>query len=160
MSLLPIGVDILPPSDDRIFKLILTSSESKPMLIDLIAAIIRRPVIDVVVRGNELPLGDTEEKAVRLDVNCKIDDGTQIELEMQASHMEEEIGGKHENIKGKSIYYMCDLHSSQSSKGRRYDELAQTYQVTFCSYTVFPNLSDYVNPFSVRHDMTNELFSD
>ena len=56
--------------------------------------------------------------------------------------------------------YLCDLHSSQSSKGRRYDKLAQTYQVTFCSYTVFPELPDYVNPFSMRHDTTNELLSD
>ena len=159
MDLLPMGVDILPPSDDRIFKLILTSPESKPVLIDLIAALIGRPVIDAVIRNNELPLDDTEEKAERLDVNCRIDDGSQIDLEMQASHMGE-TGRGHKNIKGKSVYYLCDLHSSQNSKGRRYDELAQTYQVTFCSYTVFPNLPDYVNSFSMRHDVTNKLLSD
>ena len=159
MNLLPMDIEILPPSDDRIFKLILTSPESKPVLIDLIAATIRRPVVDVVVRSNELPLSDTEEKAERLDVNCRIDDGSQVDLEMQASYIEE-IGGEHKNIKGKSIYYLCDLHSSQSSKGRRYNELAQTYQVTFCSYTVFPRLSGYANSFSMRHDTTNELLSD
>ena len=43
---------------------------------------------------------------------------------------------------------------------RRYDRLAQTYQVTFCSYTVFPNRTDYVNTFSLRHDKDNELLSD
>jgi predicted transposase/invertase (TIGR01784 family) len=159
MSLLPMDIDILPASDDRVFKLILTSPESKPVLIDLIAATIRRPVVDVEVRGNELPLGDTEEKAERLDVNCRIDDGSQVDLEMQASYVGE-TGGGHKNIKGKSIYYLCDLHSSQSSKGRRYDELVQTYQVTFCSYTVFPELPDYVNTFSMRHETTNELLSD
>ena len=159
MSLLPMGVDILPPSDDRIFKLILTSPDSKPVLIDLIAATIRRPVVDVVVRNNELPLGDTEEKAQRLDVNCRIDDDSQVNMEMQASYMEELVG-EHKNLKEKSIYYLCDLHSSQSSKGRRYDELAQTYQVTFCSYTVFPKLPDYVNSFSMRHNTTNDLLSD
>jgi len=116
-------------------------------------------VVDVVVRNNELPLGDTEEKAERLDVNCRIDDGSQVDLEMQASYIEE-IGGEHKNIKGKSIYYLCDLHSSQSSKGRRYDELVRTYQVTFCSYTVLPKLIDYVNSFSMRHETTNELLSD
>jgi len=152
-------IDILPPSDDRIFKLLLTSPESKLVLIDLIAATIGRPVVDVVVRNNELPVGDTDEKAERLDVNCRIDDGTQVDLEMQASYVEE-LGGEHENLKGKSLYYLCDLHSSQSSKGRRYDQLAQTYQVTFCSYTVFPGLLEYMNSFSMRHDQTNELLSD
>lgn len=43
---------------------------------------------------------------------------------------------------------------------RRYDRLAPTYQVTFCSYTVFPNRSEYVNSFSLRHDKDNELLSD
>ena len=111
MSLLPMDIDILPPSDDRVFKLILTSPEGKEALIDLITAIIGRPVVDVVVSGNELPLGDTEEKAERLDLNCKVDDGSQINLEMEASRIKE-IGEEHENLKGKSIYYLCDLHSS------------------------------------------------
>ena len=54
MGLLPKDIDILPPSDDRLFKLILSSPEGKPVLMDLIAATIGRPVVDVVVRNNEL----------------------------------------------------------------------------------------------------------
>ena len=161
MGLLPMDIDILPPSDDRIFKLLLTSPEGKPALMDMISATIKRPVVDVVVRNNELPLLDTDEKAERLDVNCKIDDGAQVDLEMQASHIQENADGEHKNLKGKSGYYLCDLHSSQPSKGlRRYDKLSQTYQVTFSSYTVFPDLPDYVNSFSMRHDINNDPLSD
>ena len=161
MGLLPKDADILPPSDDRVFKLILTAPEAKPVLTDLISAIIQRPVVNVVVRNNEIPPGDTEEKAERFDVNCQTDDGSQVDLEIQASRIEEDVGGKHQNLKGKSIYYLCDLHSSQPSKGvRRYDRLARTYQVTFCSYTVFPDRDEYLNSFSMRHDQDNELLSD
>ena len=161
MGLLPMDSDILPPSDDRVFKLTLTSPRAKPVLMDLISALIRRPVTDVVVRNNELPAGDTQKKAERLDVNCRIDDGSQIDMEMQASRIEEDSDGAHKNLKGKSIYYLCDLHSSQPSKGEpRYDKLARTYQVTFCSYTVFANRKEYVNTFSLRHDKDNELLSD
>ena len=161
MGFLPMDLDILPPSDDRVFKLILTSPASKPVLMDLISAIIKRPVVEAEVRNNELPPGDTEEKAERFDVNCRIDDGTQIDLEMQASRIQEDTDGNHQNLKGKSIYYLCDLHSSQPSKGvRRYDRLSRTYQVTFCSYTVFPNRTEYVNSFSLRHDEDNALLSD
>jgi len=161
MGLLPMDVEILPPSDDRVFKLILTSPEAKPGLMNLIAGIIDRNVVDVALHPNELPLEDTQEKAERFDVNCKIDDGSQINLEMQASRMKEELDGRHRNLKGKSIYYLTDLHSSQPSKGmRRYDHLARTYQITFCSYTVFPNLPTYVNSFSMRHDVTGELLCD
>ena len=161
MGLLPMGADILPPSDDRVFKLILTPLDAKPVLIDLVSSIIKRPVLDVEVRNNDIPPSDTEEKAERLDVNCRIDDGSQIDLEMQASRIQEDSDGRYQNLKGKSIYYLCDLHSSQPSRGvRRYDRLSRTYQVTFCSYTVFPNRIDYVNSFSLRHDEDNELLSD
>ena len=153
--------DILPPSDDRVFKLILSPEESKPILKDLISSIIKRPVIDVEVRNSEIPPEDTHEKAERLDVNCRIDDGSQVDLEMQASRIQEDSDGQYQNLKGKSIYYLCDLHSSQPSKGlRRYDKLARTYQVTFCSYTVFPERLGYVNSYSLRHDEDNELMSD
>ena len=75
--------------------------------------------------------------------------------------MEEDRGGEHRNIKARSIYYLCDLHSSQPAKGQqRYDSLVRTYQVMFCSYTVFPSRKEYVNSFSMRHDVDNELLHD
>ena len=161
MGLLPKDMDILPPSDDRIFKKILTDPEGSLALTDLISSVIGRRVVNAVVRNNELPPGDTSEKAERLDVNCRTEDGTQVDMEMQASRIEEDSDGMHGNLKGKSVYYLCDLHSSQSAKGvRRYDRLAQTYQVTFCSYTVFPGRPDFVNSFSLRHDRDNELLTD
>ena len=161
MGLLPMGADILPPSDDRVFKLLLTDPKAKPGLVKLISAIINRNVMDVVLHPNELPLGTVDEKAERFDVNCKIDDGSQINLEMQASRLQEDAGGQHKNLKGKSVYYLTDLHSSQPSKGlQRYDRLPRTYQITFCSYTVFANQPEYTNSFSLRHDMTGELLCD
>ena len=161
MGLLPMDADILPPSDDRVFKLILTSPEAKQALMNLISSIIGRTVVDVVLLPNELAPGDTMEKAERFDVNCKIDDGSQINLEMQASHIVEYLDGQYKNIKGKSVYYLTDLHSSQPAKGQqRYDYLARSYQITFCSYTIFPDTKDYVNSFSLRHDITGERLTD
>jgi predicted transposase/invertase (TIGR01784 family) len=160
MTILPLGVDILPPSDDRVFKLILTSPDAKPVLMDLISAILGLVVVDVQVRNNELPPGDTEEKAERLDVNCVIDSGEQIDLEMQASRIKEDLSKEHKNLKGKSVYYLCDLHSSQSSKGKAYNELVKSYQVTLCAYTVFPLRKAFVNSYSMRHDIDNELLHD
>jgi hypothetical protein len=63
MGLLPMDADILPPSDDRVFKLILTSPTAMPVLADLISTIIMRPVVDVAVSYNELPVEDTQEKS-------------------------------------------------------------------------------------------------
>jgi predicted transposase/invertase (TIGR01784 family) len=112
------------------------------------------------VRNTELPVTDTEEKAERFDVNCMIDDDTQADIEMQSSRMEEEKGGNHENLKARSIYNLCDLHSSQSSKGKSYDRLIRSFQVMFCGYTVFPDRGSFINPFSIRHDTDNGLLHD
>ena len=51
-------------------------------------------VVDVVVRNSEIPPEDTQEKAEKLDVNCMIDDGSQVGLEMQASRIEEVSDGR------------------------------------------------------------------
>jgi len=161
MGLLPKDEEILPPSDDRVFKLVLTPEDAKPALMDLVSTVIEEPVLSVEVRNNEVAPEDTAEKAERFDVNCQIHDGTQVDLEMQASRIEEMADDQHNNLKGKSIYYLSDLHSSQPSKGlRRYDLLVRTFQVTFCSYQIFPDRKSFVNSFSLRHDEDNELLSD
>jgi predicted transposase/invertase (TIGR01784 family) len=128
-----------------------------PTLLMLAPEIVKRPVISVLVRNNELPVSDTEEKAERFDVNCKIDDDLQADIEMQSSPMEEDSGDNHRNILARAIYNVCDLHSSQPSKGKSYDGLSQTFQVMICNYTVHHNRSDFINTFSMRHDIDNGL---
>ncbi len=94
-------------------------------------------------------------------MNCKTDDGSQVNLEMQASRMSEDSGGEHRNLKARSVYFLCDLHSSQPAKGQlRYDRMVRSYQVTICSYPVFPHRKKYVNSYSMRHDEDGELLHD
>jgi len=160
MGLLPKDIEILPPYDDRIFKLIMTAPEAMPTLLFLAPEIVKRPVQSVIVCNAELPVTDTEEKAECFDVNCDIDMDSQADIEMQGSRMKEEADSDHSNIKARSIYNLCDLHSTQSSKGKAYDKLKRSYQVMFCNYTVFPDRPDFINTFSVRHDKDNGLLYD
>ncbi|MDR2179883.1 MAG: hypothetical protein LBP21_06220 [Synergistaceae bacterium] len=48
--------EILPPSDDGVFKTLLTHPNAKRCLVDIIASNIGLPVKDVTVRNNELPI--------------------------------------------------------------------------------------------------------
>ena len=157
MGLLPTDIEILPPSDDRIFKALLSAPEAKPTLLLVASAIVKRPVVDVLIRNNELAVSDMEEKAEQFDINCKVDDDSQADIEMQSHRMDEEAASKHENLRARSIYNLCDLHASQSSKGVSYDKLARSYQVMFCGYTVFSYRTDFINTFSMRHDIDNGL---
>ena len=93
----PADADILPPSDDRIFKTLLTHPDAKQVLIDVVSTVINEKVVDVQIRGNEVPVMDTEEKNQRFDVNCIIDSGDQVDVEMHSSERIE-IGQKRINF--------------------------------------------------------------
>ena len=147
--LFPADADILPPSDDRIFKALLTHPDAKQVLIDVVSTIVERKVVDARIRNIELPVMDINEKSERFDVNCTVDNGDQIDVEMHCA-TREEIDTKFTNFINKYTYYLADLHSSQKSKGKKYHELVRTYQATFCMYTVLPSLPDFVNRFSLR----------
>jgi len=150
MTQFPIDADILPPTDDRIFKTLLTHPNAKPVLINVVSAVIERTVIDVQVRNNEMPTMDIDEKAERFDVNCVIDSGAQVDVEMHCLSREKVRDDERINFINKYIYYLTDLHSSQKSKGVMYTNLVRTYQATFCTGTIFPTSPDFVNRFSLR----------
>jgi len=156
MAKLPIDADILPPSDDHIFKTLLTHPEAKPILMSVVSTVIERPVVDVQIRNIEPYITDINEKSERFDVNCSVDGGDQIDVEMHSSPSEE-IGTERKNFINKYIYYLADLHSSQKSKGVKYIDLVRTYQVTFCGYTVFPMRIDFANRFSLRSSDGEQL---
>jgi predicted transposase/invertase (TIGR01784 family) len=115
---------------------------------DLITTFIHRKVTDVEIRNNELHSITTEEKNVRLDLNCVIDDGSQVDVEMQGSRLAGLDGGR-KMLVNKSVYYLTDLHSSQKSKGVEYDELVRTYQITFCMQNIFTK-KEYISEASLR----------
>jgi predicted transposase/invertase (TIGR01784 family) len=150
--------EILPPSEDGVFKTLLTSPDAEPCLRDIIGANIGLPVKEVTVRNTELPISDVLEKRERFDVSCKIDGGDQVEVEMQAAPMEgDTLANEHKNIRGRAIFNVCDLHSSQKGVSVPYGKLVRTYQITFCGYTVFKDRESCFNCFSFRNAEGEEL---
>ncbi|GBU20448.1 hypothetical protein R80B4_00326 [Fibrobacteres bacterium R8-0-B4] len=162
MTMIPPDADILPPSDDYIFKTLLTRPDAERVVADVVSAVTNLNIKSVHIKNNELPIADTKEKGERLDVNCTaIDSGDktrQINVEMQGSVMSEADGDKF-NFRSKYAYYGMDLFTSQPSIGVGYASLMQTYQITFCNYTVFPDKPDFVHNIALRFP-NGELFSD
>ena len=67
--------DILPPSDDGVFRSIMIHPDAKPGLIDLLSASMEVKVSEAVVRSGELPLDSYASKREQIDVNCITDAG-------------------------------------------------------------------------------------
>ncbi|GHV29944.1 hypothetical protein FACS1894167_09990 [Synergistales bacterium] len=150
--------DLLPPSEDGVFKTLLTHPDAKPILRDVISGVLEIPIVSVEVKNTELPISDISEKRERLDVHCLADNDKQLNVEMQTTPMTgDSAKNAHVRIKSRAIYNLCDLHSSQKSKNIDYGNLLQTFQITFCGYKVFPKREDFVNRFSFRGEDGEEL---
>ena len=160
MAMLPMDADILPPSDDRIFKVLLTHNDARKVLIDIISAVIEQKVTEVQIRNVELPVSDINEKEERFDVNCTIENGDQVNVEMHSTRIYE-TGTERKNFINKYTYFLTDLHSSQRSKGVHYKDLVRTYQIIFTSHHVFSKSPDFVSRFSMRDEngkqFTNQI---
>ena len=156
-KLLPMDADILPPADDLIFKCLLTHPDAKDVLIDIISTVVEREVTSVQINNNELYISDTGEKAERFDVNCKIDNDEQFDIEMHCEKGTDKEGIVRVNFINKYTYYLADLHSTQPSKGKAYFELVRTYQVTFSLNNVFPKRKGFVHRFSLRSEDGEQL---
>ena len=131
---------ILPPSENGVFKAVLTLPEANKALISAVAAFLDRPVKTVTIRNNDIPSRDSSAKQEEFDINCVVDgeDGDQCDVEMQATRMEgDNSANDHRNIKWRSVFNLCDLHSNQPGRGYRYGQFVRSYQVMLCNYKVF-----------------------
>ena len=150
--------ELLPPSEDGVFKTLLTHPDAKPVLRDVVESYLRFPVVKVEVRNVELPISDINEKRERFDVSCTINDGSQLDVEMQSEVVSgDSARTNHRIVKGRAIYHLCDLHSGQSGRSVRYDKLMRSFQMTFCGYRVFQDREDFVRRFSLRDENGVEL---
>ena len=154
----PIVPELLPPHEDGVFKTLLTREDAEPILRDIVESFLRFPVNSVEVRNVELPVADINEKRERFDVNCKIDDGSQLCVEMQAEQMSgDSLLSGHRIVKNRAMYYLCDLHAKQPGRSIAYSNLMRSYQMTFCGYTVFPDRENFVSRFNFRDENNREL---
>jgi predicted transposase/invertase (TIGR01784 family) len=154
---------ILPAFDDHVFKSHVSNPLARPGLSELISDIVKRPVAELAVRQNEIGVQDSEAKASVLDVNCAEGTdgkGDQFNVEMNANQMKgDNLENEQVNLRCRMIYNMCELHASQSAKGKQYSKLVRTYQITFANYETTPEKHKMVEWYSMRND-ENKLLSD
>ena len=63
----------------------------------------------------------------------------------------------HKNIKWRSVFNLCDLHSNQPGRGLDYSGFARSYQVMLCNYKAFTFVNKLVERFVFRDQEGNEL---
>ena len=95
----------------------------------MLSAVIERTVTDTIVLNPEILPKRTDGKYPRLDIHCKLEDGSEVDVELQNSMY------KDDQIK-RSIYYAATLTHNALSSGDQYAILPHIYQVMFMDFCV------------------------
>ena len=143
---IPKGKKLLDPKIDSTFKTIFTKDgeSSQVALRSLVGAIIGHEPDEVTVVGNELPVEVMYAKSIRLDLQCRMKDGSHIALEMQTCP-------SNDNLKERSLYYGSRIVSGLDMKGRFYSDLPRVYQVMFTNFPLFGQGSNFIQTFTMRN---------
>jgi hypothetical protein len=152
--------EILPAYEDGIFQAMLTLPEAKTALISFVSTFLGRKVKSVRLRNNVTPKRDKYEKEAVYDISCIVDEenGEQCEIEMQASPMRNDnLENEHINIRWRSAFNLCKLHSLQYGRGKPYSDFTRSYQIMLCNYRVFSREQALVEHFTLKNKDGNEL---
>ncbi len=105
--------------------------DSRKALRCFVGALINETVTEVTVLNNDVPLSQCiNDKNIRLDLNCKLDNGQLVDIEMQ---MQDE----YYNHGNRLEYYLSRLVSSQENVDNDYGNLRRTYQIMITNFTLF-----------------------
>lgn len=147
--IIPKDKNLLDPKRDSIFKTLFTKSGqgTKNALKSLVKAIVGYEPKDVEVINNELAKDVSYAKDIRLDLQCKMEDGSRVNVEIQTCP-------SNDNLKARSLYYGCRMISDFEMKGRKFKTLPRVYQVMFTDFHLFKESDSYIWTFTMKSGET------
>ena len=141
------SIPLLDPRRAVVFKTIFSKAgkESSIARNSIISAFIGRKVESSTVLNPELTIEDIREKAARLDVLCILDDGIQVNLEMQ-------ICNTSDSMEDRLCYYCSQLYIGQELKGLPYENLKPVYVILISNQTIFDKIDKYLSLIQYRFE--------
>ena len=106
-------IELLPLTDDYVFKRVFTKDGQEDMLKDLLSAILNVEIKKIEIKNPELTKQNRETKREILDIRATINDDSLIDVEMQVRD--------YRNIDKRSIAYLTKLYSEQLQAGDDYN---------------------------------------
>ena len=146
--------DILPPTDDWIFKLLFGDERNKSILIDLLKSFVELPEEEY-----ELTFLDTflkpeaeDDKLGIVDVKVQTKTGKIINIEIQVNPVK--------NIGKRLSFYKSKLIVEQISKNEYYNTIQKVICICITSYKLFAGVKDYLNRFRFFNQKNGLCFED
>ncbi len=146
-------VEILDPKVDSIFKKIF--GEKQDVFIDFVNSVFadknERLVKSVTFLNTELSKDISDGKECVLDVRAELDDGSQINIEVQVAPQKYYVK--------RSLFYWSKLYVSQLSLGERYIGLRRCVSINLLNFDLFPGNSKYHRMLSALDVDTHEVLA-
>ncbi|RDB35435.1 MAG: Rpn family recombination-promoting nuclease/putative transposase [Spirobacillus cienkowskii] len=147
------SVDILDPKVDSIFKKIF--GEKKELFIDFVNSVFadknEKLVKSVTFLNTELSKDIANGKECILDVRAELDDGSQINIEVQVTPQKHYIK--------RNLFYWSRLYVEQISLGEHYKGLKRCVCINLINFDLFPENNSYHRMLSGLDVDTHEVLA-
>ena len=146
--------EILPPTDDWVFKLLFGDKRNESMLTDLLRSFVELPdeEFELIFLDTHLKPEAADDKLGILDVKVQTKTGKIINIEIQVNPKK--------NIGKRISFYKSKLVVGQISKGKNYNTIQKVLCICITNYTLFPNTKEYLNKFVFMNPENDLLFED
>ena len=139
---------IMLPTSDFCFKELMQNSKVRKGIISALLGINPEEIAETKL----LPTSTTEEypdgKLGILDVLIKLENGTQVGMEMQVA--------KYDYWTNRILFYLCRMFTGQIGKGDTYDKLKKCIHVSFLDFIHFENDYDFYCLITLRDEKNSE----
>lgn len=143
---------LLDPTNDLVFKLLLTGPRSHEVLRFVLEAVLGPtvPIEDFVVADPSLRPTERDEKEIVFDVRVTLRDGAEIDIEMQCRPKP----GQRDRL----VYYGARGLAMQLSPGDEYEALRPSIVIAFLGYREFDD-GRFHKRFVLAEERTHEVLS-
>ena len=138
---------LLNPKNDYVFKRLFGSVGNETITKNLLSCILQQNITDVQLDCNPiLEKNLLDDKVGILDIKAKIDNTTNIDIEMQVTD--------HKNIEKRILFYLSKMYTKTIKKSQDYSSLEKCIAILITNYNIdiIKNIPKYISKWSIREE--------
>ena len=138
---------LLNPKNDYVFKRLFGSVGNETITKNLLSCILQQNITDVQLDCNPiLEKNLLDDKVGILDIKAKIDNTTNIDIEMQVTD--------HKNIEKRILVYLSKMYTKTIKKSQDYNSLEKCIAILITNYNIdiIKNIPKYITKWNIREE--------
>lgn len=145
-------IELLELKNDYTFKRVFGYAGNESITMDLLSAILKEPVSDVILDCNKIIERDVfDDKLGILDVRAKINGNIDCDIEMQVVDQK--------NIEKRILFYLSKMYSQNIKKNRDYKEINKCIVILFIDFNIkkLECIDKYISKWNLREEKYSNI---